>query len=199
GKKSALMIPRNTTIPTKKSRTFSASEDGQFTARIQIFEGDSDKMSDNNPLGQLIVVDISPKPRQSSHIEVTLDIDANCILRVSVVDKATGTKKQVEVDIDSLPPSEIERISKNLGVNEPHNESKVNLEKYANSVRSSAAKRIAELKREIDDMQAVEDEATETLRWAGSSRSTNSEEFDFKRRKLEDAAKQVSRNGSSTG
>ncbi|KAG2790167.1 hypothetical protein PC129_g9245 [Phytophthora cactorum] len=193
GKNSTVMIPRNTTIPTKKTRTFSTSEGNQSVMRIQLFEGENEKVSGNYPLGQLIVVDIAPKPRGESKIEVTLDIDANSSLALSIVDTSTGKKQPIRVDVGSLPPSEIERMSKNVRTNSVV-ESKAKLENYAHSVRSSAAKRIAELKQSIEDIQAVEDKATETLRWLDSNHLTKKEEFDVKRRKLEAEVNPITRN-----
>ncbi len=91
------MIDRNTTIPTKKSQTYSTAEDNQQAVTIRVFQGEREMAGDNKLLGQFDLVGIPPAPRGVPQIEVTFDIDANGIVNVSAKDKGTGKEQQIRI------------------------------------------------------------------------------------------------------
>ncbi|MES2496798.1 MAG: molecular chaperone DnaK [Pseudomonadota bacterium] len=91
------MIDRNTTIPTKKSQTYSTADDNQNAVTIRVFQGEREMAADNKILGQFDLVGIPPAPRGVPQIEVTFDIDANGIVNVSAKDKGTGKEQQIKI------------------------------------------------------------------------------------------------------
>lgn len=105
------MIDRNTTIPTKKSQTYSTAEDNQNAVTIRVFQGEREMAQDNKILGQFDLVGIPPAPRGVPQIEVTFDIDANGIVNVSAKDKGTGKEQQIRIQASGgLSDSDIEQM-----------------------------------------------------------------------------------------
>ena len=107
------LIPRNTTIPTRKSEVFSTAEDNQTTVEIHVLQGERPMAIDNKTIGKFQLTGIPPAPRGVPQIEVTFDIDANGILHVSAKDRATGKEQKIRIEASSgLTEQEIERMIK---------------------------------------------------------------------------------------
>ena len=105
------MIDRNTTIPTKKSQTYSTADDNQGAVTIRVFQGEREMAADNKMLGQFDLVGIPPAPRGVPQIEVTFDIDANGIVNVSAKDKGTGKEQQIRIQASGgLSDNDIEQM-----------------------------------------------------------------------------------------
>jgi molecular chaperone DnaK len=108
-----VLIPRNTTIPTKKSETFSTAEDNQTTVEIHVLQGERQMAADNRTIGKFQLTGIPPAQRGMPQVEVTFDIDANGILHVAAKDKTTGKEQKIRIEASSgLSDSEVDRMVK---------------------------------------------------------------------------------------
>ncbi len=113
-----VLIPRNTTIPTKKSETFSTAEDNQTTVEIHVLQGERQMAQDNRTIGKFQLTGIPPAPRGMPQVEVTFDIDANGILHVSAKDKASGKEQKIRIEASSgLSDSDIDAMVKQAEAN----------------------------------------------------------------------------------
>jgi molecular chaperone DnaK len=113
-----VLIPRNTTIPTKKSEVFSTADDNQTTVEIHVLQGEREMARDNRTIGKFQLTGIPPAPRGMPQVEVGFDIDANGILHVSAKDKATSKEQKIRIEASSgLSKDEIDRMVKDAEKN----------------------------------------------------------------------------------
>jgi len=114
-----VLIPRNTTIPTKKSETFSTAEDNQTTVEIHVLQGERQMAVDNRTIGKFQLTGIPPAPRGMPQVEVTFDLDANGILHVSAKDKATSKEQKIRIEASSgLSDTDIDKMVKTAEANQ---------------------------------------------------------------------------------
>ncbi|MEG5038107.1 MULTISPECIES: molecular chaperone DnaK [unclassified Microcoleus] len=143
------IIPRNTTIPTKKSETFSTAVDGQTNVEIHVLQGEREMANDNKDLGTFRLDGVPPAPRGVPQIEVTFDIDANGILNVAAKDKGTGKEQSISITgASTLPSNEVEKMVKEAEANaaaDKERRERIDRKNQGDSLAYQIEKQLAEL------------------------------------------------------
>ncbi len=156
------LIDRNTTIPTRKSQTFSTAEDSQSAVTIRVFQGEREMAADNKMLGQFDLVGIPPAPRGVPQVEVTFDIDANGIVQVSAKDKGTGKEQQIRIQASGgLTDAEIQKMVKDAEANAAEDKRKRDLVEAKNRAESMVHDIEKNVKEHGDKLAAPEKAAIE--------------------------------------
>jgi molecular chaperone DnaK len=191
------MITRNTTVPTKKSETYSTAVDGQTNVEIHVLQGEREMASDNKSLGTFRLDGIPAAPRGVPQIEVTFDIDANGILSVTAKDKGSGKEQSISITgASTLSDNEVEKMVKDAESNasaDKEKREKIDLKNQAETLAYQAEKQLTELGDKVDaEAKAkVEEKATKL------KEATEKEDFDSMKTLLEELQQELYTVGAS--
>ncbi|QFR39631.1 molecular chaperone DnaK [Candidatus Gracilibacteria bacterium 28_42_T64] len=190
------MITRNTTIPANKTEVFSTAVDNQPGVEIHILQGEREMAADNKPLGRFMLDGIAPAPRGVPQIEVSFDIDANGVLKVTAKDKGTGKEQHITIQGSTgMDEAEVDKLVKEAEAKKDEDKQKkdgVDARNTADSTVAQAEKMITDNKDKIDeaDKKSIEEKVAAVKEVLGKS-DTSKEDFEAPTKELNDTMMQV--------